>query len=389
MITVERRGKPGARGMRAGACQTPLMIRRVAAVVEQSWHRVPGGTATSTIRTLEAVDRLETVEVIGIAARHLRAAPPDVRPGVPVAHLPLPRLWMYEFWHRFRRPRVQRFTGPVDIVHATGGAIPPEGDAALVVTIHDLAFLHRPGHFTRQGVRFLTRGFELARRSADLIICPSDATARDCRARGVEVDRIRVVPWGVSTVEVDDGDVERVRARYELPDTFVLWVGTAEPRKNLRGLLAAMDRTDIDAPIVLVGPDGWGTDVEQLIDATSHPVKRLGQVPGADLAVLYTAARVFAYPSLLEGFGMPLLEAMAQGTPVVTSAGTATEEVCGDGGFVVDPDDLDALADRVSRLVADDELNADLSARARARAGEFTWSATAEMTAAAYEDALR
>ena len=365
------------------------MVRRVAAVVEQSWHRVPGGTAVSTVRTLDAIDRLDSIEVIGVAARHPNVAPPDVRPGVQVAHLPLPRLWMYEFWHRFRRPSVQRFTGPVDIVHATGGAVPPAGDAALVVTVHDLAFLHRPGHFTRQGVRFLTRGFELARRGARLIICPSDATARDCMARGVEPERIRVVPWGVTPAEVDEAELGRIRARYDLPESFVLWVGTAEPRKNLRGLLAAMDRTEIDVPLVLVGPDGWGTDLEQLIATTNHPVKRLGQVPGADLSALYTAARVFVYPSLLEGFGMPLLEAMAQGTPVVTSAGTATEEVCGDGGFVVDPGELDAIARRVTELVTDDQLHADLSARALERAEAFTWSATAELTVAAYEDALR
>ena len=303
-------------------------------------------------------------------------------------HSLLPRLWLYESWHRFRRPSVHRVTGRVDVVHATGGVVPPAGSAALVVTIHDLAFLHRPGHFTKQGVRFLTRGFELTRRSADLIICPSEATAQDCVARGIEPDRVRVIPWGVTAHEVGPADLERVRTDYRLPDTFVLWVGTAEPRKNLRGLLAAMDRTEIDAPLVLVGPDGWGTDIGDLIEAATHPVRHLGVVPQRDLSAIYTAARVFAYPSLLEGFGMPVLEALAQGTPVVTSSGTATEEVVGDAGYVVDPSDLDGLAQRISELVTDEQRHAALSEAGRARAETFTWSATAEQTAAAYEDAL-
>ena len=146
--------------------------------------------------------------------------------------------------------------------------------------------------------------------------------------------------------------------------------------------------TEIDAPLVLVGPDGWGTDVGDLIEAATHPVRHLGVVPQRDLSAIYTAARVFAYPSLLEGFGMPVLEALAQGTPVVTSSGTATEEVVGDAGYVVDPSDLDGLAQRISELVTDEQRHAALSEAGRARAATFTWAATAEQTAAAYEDAL-
>jgi glycosyltransferase involved in cell wall biosynthesis len=365
------------------------MVRRVAAVVEQSWHRVPGGTAISTVRTLDAIQRLGVIDVVGLAAGHVRQPPPHLRPTVEVKYVPLPRLWLYEVWHRFRRPSPQRFTGPVDVVHATGGAVPPPGSASLVVTVHDLAFLHRPGHFTKHGVRFLTRGFELTRRGADLVICPSDATARDCLARGVEPDRVRVIPWGVTPVEVDATDLDRVRRLYRLPAEFVLWVGTAEPRKNLRGLLAAMDRTDVDIPLVLVGPDGWGTDLSELLDTTRHPVRHLGSVPQGDLAALYTAARVFVYPSLMEGFGMPVLEAMAQGTPVVTSSGTATEEVCGDAGHLVDPNDLDGLAGLISMLTTDDREHAQRAEAGRARAARFTWRATAEATVAAYEEAAR
>lgn len=362
------------------------MSRRVAAVVEQSWHRVPGGTAAATVRALDAIARGHRWDVVGIAAAHARRPEPDVAPTIPVRHVPLPRTALYESWHRLGRPAVQRFTGPVEIVHATGGAIPPTGDAALVVTIHDLAFLHRPGHFTRRGVAFLGRAFELARRRADRVIVPSQTTADDCIAHGVVPERVRVVPWGVTPVDIDDRERERVRRRFDLPERFVLWVGTAEPRKNLRGLLAAHDRIGDDTPLVLVGPTGWGTDVDAMLAAASGSVRHIGRVDGDDLPVLYDLASVFVYPSLLEGFGMPVLEAMAQGTAVVTSAGTSTQEVVGDVGVAVDPTDVDAIASAMATLLEDDRQRAELGAAGRARAATMSWEATADAIADVYDE---
>ena len=338
---------------------------------------------------VDALHSRGDVEIVGIAARHLRPAPIDVRPSIPIHSVQLPRRVLYDAWHYLRRPAVARYTGPIDIVHATGGVVPPPGPAALAVTVHDLAFLHRPDYFTKRGVRFLTKAFDLARRTADIVIIPSQATASDCANRGVDPDRLRIVPWGVTALNVAPEEVDFIYGRHDLPETFVLWVGTAEPRKNLRGLLAAMERMSIDVPLVLVGPDGWGTDVGALVEATNHPVIRLGHVPDRELAALYRAARLFVYPSLLEGFGMPVLEAMIHGTPVVTSSGTATEEVCGDSESVVDPEDLDALAAAIELVVLDDSVHTIRSTRARERAQEFTWEATADGVMAAYEDARR
>ena len=355
-------------------------------MVEQSWHRVPGGTAAATVRALEAIAAADRWDVVGIAATHLHQPDPDVAPTVPVRHVPLPRAALYESWHRLGRPAVQRFTGPVDVVHATGGAIPPTGGAALVVTIHDLAFLHRPGHFTRRGVAFLGRAFELARRRADRVIVPSRTTADDCIAHGVVPERLRVVPWGVAPVAVTAEERNRVRRRFDLPERFVLWVGTAEPRKNLRGLLAAHDRLEGSAELVLVGPSGWGTDVDEMLAAASGPVRHLGRVEGADLPVLYDLATLFAYPSLLEGFGMPVLEAMAQGTAVVTSAGTSTEEVVGDGGIVVDPTDVDAIAAAMAELLRDDTRRRRVGEAGCARAETMSWAATAAAITDVYDE---
>ncbi|MEZ5243853.1 MAG: glycosyltransferase family 1 protein [Acidimicrobiales bacterium] len=358
---------------------------RVAAVVEQCWHRVPGGTATSTVRTLDAIARRGNWDVVGVAAHHRESPSTLATPTIPVVQLPLGRRVLYESWHRFRRPALGRWVGPVDVVHATGGVVPPPGRAALAVTVHDLAFLHRPEHFTRHGVSFMTRSFDLARATAGVIMVPSQVTADDCAAHGVAPDRIVVVPWGVAPAEVTDPDRERVRRTYGLPDTFVLWVGSAEPRKNLPALVEAVRRVDGEVPLVLAGPAGWGIDVEEIV-APTH-VRHIGQVPADDLAVLFDLASVFALPSLLEGFGMPVLEAMAQGTAVVTSAGTSTEEIVGDAGVVVDPTDVDALAAAIGDLLGDDRRRAQVAQAGRRRAESMTWDRTAERTEAAYERA--
>src|ERR671918_162508 len=159
---------------------------RAAVVIEQCWHRVPGGTAGAVLDQLRAVSTAgggdqgggaqAGVEQVGVAARHSRPPPEAWRPPIPVRHLPLPRLALYRTWHRLRWPPVERATGPVDVVHATSLAIPPRS-APLVVTIHDLAFMHQPSHFTRRGRSFFRRGLDLARRDADLVLCPSATTA--------------------------------------------------------------------------------------------------------------------------------------------------------------------------------------------------------------------
>jgi len=347
---------------------------------------VPGGTAASTVRSLAAVSRKQKWDVVGVSAFHLRGPDPLVEPGVDVKRMPMNRIAMYESWHRLRRPAIQRITGPVDVIHATGGVVPPGGGVPIVVTVHDLAFMHRPGYFTKHGVSFMTRSFELTRRCAEIVLVPSQTTADDCIRHGILRERIRVAPWGVDAMVVSESDRHQVASRHDLPARFLLWVGTAEPRKNLRGLLAALRSTTHDVPLVLVGPDGWGVDIDEMIAAARLPVIRLGRVTQRDLMVLYDLAEIFVYPSLLEGFGMPVLEAMAQGTPVITSSGTATEEVAGGAAELVDPTDLDALAGSMDRLLDDRTHRLRLAAAGRVRAAAMTWDATADVIMAAYDE---
>jgi glycosyltransferase involved in cell wall biosynthesis len=375
---------------------------RVAYLLEQCWHRVPGGTATSALgvarafaasrsadRTggIDGIDGIDGIELVGVSARH--GAPPSAEliPPVPVRALPLPRRLLYETWHTLGVPAVQRATGPVDVIHATGMAVPPR-TAPLVVTVHDLAFERYPQHATRNGLRFFRQSLRRTRERADLVLCPSEATRRDCIRAGIAVDKLRVVPWGVDVPASTTPDaVDRTVAAHGLRNgKFVLFVGTVEPRKNLRTLVEAYRRVreELDVDLALVGPAGWNEDLDALLRPVREHVRLLGYVPRAELDALYAGAAVFCYPSLLEGFGMPVLEAMAAGAVVVTSAGTATEEVAGDAGLLVDPLDAEALAVALARACTDPSLAATLRARARARAATFTWARAATATADAY-----
>ncbi|MDQ4059312.1 MAG: glycosyltransferase family 4 protein [Actinomycetota bacterium] len=372
---------------------------RVAMTLEQCWHRVPGGTTVATLGAATALASRADLEVVGVAAWHRTEAIEAWRPPVPVTHLPLPRLALYESWHRLRRPRVQTATGPVDVIHATAMPIPPPS-APLVVTIHDLAFLRSADHFTRRGNSFFRRGLELALRDADLVLCPSKATIGDCIEAGFPAAKLRLVPHGVTVQNPTPDEVARVRRHHGLDRPYVLWTGTVEPRKNLAGLLSAWAMVDAEADLVLVGPAGWNTDLEALLRGagsagpqskrgagSAEPrVKVLGFLPHRDLAPIYAGAEVFCYPSFTEGFGLPVLEAMAQSTPVVTSLGTSTEEIGGDATILVDPADPAAIAEGIARILGDAELGSRLASKGRARAATYTWEVAAELTLAAYRE---
>ena len=346
---------------------------RVAYTLEQCWHDVPGGSAVAALEVYHRVRARGDVDLVGVAGRHRVAPVPPYRPEGAIRSLPLARPWLYEAWNALERPRVEATTGPIDVCHSTV-ALPAATRRPHVVTVHDVAFVHAPERFSRHGARVMRRGLDRCRR-ADLLLCPSRATADDLADLGFDPGRVQVVPWGVDRVDVPAAEVARVRRAHHLPAEFALFVGTLEPRKNLHRLAAAMRRVP-DLPLVVAGADGWGDAVPD-----SGAVQFLGFVPQPDLRPLMQAATVFAYPSLAEGFGLPILEAMAQGTPVVTSRGSSTEEVAGGAAALADPADPEAIAEAVRSVVADRE---HWSAAARRRAAQCTWDATVDATVAAY-----
>ncbi len=356
---------------------------RVALTVEQLWQAVPGGSGTYIVELAAALAAAGT-DVVGLAAAHRGQPPADLRPGVPVRHAPLPRRVLYDAWNRLGLPRAEHLDRRADVVHATTWAIPPTR-RPLVVTVHDVAFLRDPGHFTPRGVQFFTRALERTRAEAHVVVVPSEATALDCIEAGIERERIDVVPHGVRVHAPDDAAVAAFRSARGLERPYVLWTGTREPRKNLAGLLAAFARvpaTDVD--LVLVGPAGWGEVADVPADVRAR-VHHVGRLPWDELQLAYAGARAFCFPSLWEGFGMPVLEAMAHGVPVVTSVGTSMAEVAGGAALLVDPRDPDELAAALARAVGPDHDT--LAEAGRAVADRATWAGAAARTLAAYANA--
>ncbi len=346
------------------------MVHVVAVVVEQYWHRVPGGTVRAAHEILRELDRFDRFELRGVAAAHPQA-PPDESPFVPVVHHRIPRPILYEGWQRFGRPRIPF---PADLIWAPAMVVPPH-TAPTVVTIHDVDFLEHPERLSRRGRSFFPRAWEVSLERADRIICSSADTAAAVIRHGAPASIVRTVPLGVDLTRAPESDIDAVKARFGLPDKFVLWVGTIEPRKNLGGLVEALAPTDL--PLVVVGPDGWLLDDRDLLAPLGDRAFRLGTVSQRDLRALYAGATIFAFPSLAEGFGLPVLEAMAQGTAVVTSRGTATEETAGGAAALVDPNDSDGIRQAIESIWNDSQHRSDLEANGLRRASEASWSSTA------------
>lgn len=357
---------------------------QVAFTVEQFWHEVPGGTGVSTLRLARELMDISGVELTFVAGRHRRPPVAGFVPPGPVRMLPIARPLLYETWLRFGWPRVEAATGAVDLVHATAG-IPAATRQPQVVTLHDVAFLRRPDRLTRHGARVLTRAVEKAH-EATIVCCPSESVRRDLIEFGFAPDRVATVPWGVDHVDITEADIAVVRASMALPDRFILAVATLEPRKNLHRLIDAVSRLEQPIPLVVAGADGWGGVSEALrSNSSAVDVRFLGHVDSSRLPALLAAADLLVYPSEEEGFGLPVLEAMAVGTAVVTSLGTATEDVAGSAAVLVDPFDVDDIARGIAEGL---DRNEELSAAGLRRAAEFSWSASARAMVEVYQRAL-
>ncbi len=358
---------------------------RVALLLESCWHRVPGGTAVAASELAAAIVRRGDIDVVGFAAAHRRPPAVAISASIEMTHLSLPRPLLYESWARFGIPLVEKSCGHPDLVHATGGAI-PACRIPLVATVHDLAWRHYPGHFTKRGRRMFESWLRAAGK-ARRVLCPSQATANDLRIAGIPDDRILVIPLGVDLVKASVDLVESLRFRYQLDGPVILWLGVAEPRKNLARLVEAMTAVP-EATLVIAGKPGWSVNLESMAAPLGGRIRLVGPVDDEEKRAWYALADVFAFPSLLEGFGLPVLEAMAQGTPVVTTSSTATAEIVGKAGILVEPDDVVSLTEAIRHLIEDTREASRLSTEGFKRAGLYSWEAVADRTVAAYQEAL-
>lgn len=309
-------------------------------------------------------------------------------PGATVLDARVPVRWLNLAWHRLEWPPVERLAGrDLDIVHSPHPLLIPSTGATQIVTVHDLDFLQHPERTTREIRRDYPRLAGPHARRAARVVVPSRYTAGLVeRLLLVAPERIVVAPHGAPDWP----------AREQEPSGgYVLFLGSLEPRKNLPGLLAAYGRlrTQVpDCPPLWIAGKGSAETVAQLsslVDASaSAHVRFLGYVEPDARRELYEGARLLALPSLDEGFGLPALEAMAIGVPVVAADRGALPEVVGDAGLMADPEDAGAFAGAMARVLLDHDLSRALAARGLARASLFTWDRTATIVRAAYADAL-
>ncbi len=332
---------------------------------------------------------------------------PDSLPVAPhVSHRPAPldERWLYRLWHRARIPLpVQLFTGPLDLFHSPDFVLPPVGGRIpTLLTVHDLSFIRYPATFPAQLVAYLNRVVPRSVARADHILADSEATRRDLAALwNVPGDKVTVLYSGVNArfrPVTPPAALAAVRARYGLGERpYVLAVGTVQPRKNYALLVRAFRAVAATQPhtLVIVGGRGWlteGLEAEIARQGLSERVMMPGFVEDADLPALYSAADLFVFPSLYEGFGLPLLEAMACGVPVISSDASSLPEVAATGGepaaLLLPPGDEAAWSAAMLRLLTDTAARQRLLAAGAGQAARFTWRAAARQLAGLYDRLL-
>ena len=347
------------------------------------------GTENYALRLLRALLALEAPHHYHLYFRD--PPPPDLfpaRPNVSLHVLPWPRMWTHT------RFAAALWRARPDVTFVPAHTLPLWFPGAAVVTVHDLGYRHFPqAHpgFARHYLEWSTR---YSARRATRVLADSKATARDLAAfYRVPPEKVTVVYPGVDETLAPVTSAERlaaVRQRYGLPERYLLFLGTLQPRKNVARLVQAYARwraqtSAPDVALVLAGQRGWLYDPAWT--AGVEGVILTGYVDDADIPALYSGALALVFPSLYEGFGFPVLEAMRCGTPVIASATSSLPEVAGDAALLVDPRDVDAIAQAMARVVGDAALRAELSARGHAQARRFNWARAAERTLQALEAA--
>lgn len=309
--------------------------------------------------------------------------------------------WLARLWHRARLPLpVETWTGPLDLFHATDFVLPPVRRATrTLLTVHDLSFVRAPESASPRLKAYLDAVVPRSVRRADHVLADSQATKDDLMALyGTPAAKITVLLSGVDTRfrPVIDGDTRKaVRERYGLGDwPFLFTIGTVQPRKNYTRLCEALVRLREPFPdlhLVIAGGRGWlEGPIYRAVDRLGlrERVHFIGFAADADLPALYSMAEAVPYVSLYEGFGIPVLEAMACGAPVIASNRSSIPEVAGDAALLVDPLDVEAIADALRRVLESPTLRASLVEEGRAQAARFTWENAARTLVDTYRTLL-
>ncbi len=327
---------------------------------------------------------------------------PDAEPwpaNFSLRALPVTDRHLSILWQKLRLPLpVEWLTGRLDLFHSPDFVLPPVRKARTVLTIHDLSFLRHPECSSPALLEYLMSAVPRSVARADLILADSQSTQHDLiELMGMDPARIRVVYPAVDDTfaRSNQAGVAAVRARHDIGGPYILSLGTLQPRKNYVRLIEAFrilkDTSDIPHRLVIGGGPGWLYEpIYETIETLGlqDEVRMLGYVDEGDLPALYTGADVFCFPTLYEGFGIPVLEAMACGTPVVASNTSSLPEAAGDAALLMSPTDTEAMAEALGRVITDTDLREHLIQSGLVQCQRFSWSDSARDLHMAYMDLL-
>jgi len=309
--------------------------------------------------------------------------------------------WFARIWHRLRMPiPIDLFTGQLNLFHATDFVLPPTlPTTKTILTVHDLSFIRVPDAASPRLRAYLNQVVPRSVKNANHILADSQATKEDIvEFYDTPAEKITVLLSGVDKIfmpQADKSQIDSVRQKYQIGSKpYIFTIGTVQPRKNYSRLIQALARlreNKYDVQLVIAGGKGWLEDeMYQTIEETKlfDFVKLIGFADEVDLPTLYSDAMCFAFPSLYEGFGLPILESMACGTPVVTSNISSLPEVAGNDALLVDPYDVEELAYALERILTDTELRQKLVDGGLQRAKAFTWERSAIQLRSVYQQIL-
>lgn len=302
----------------------------------------------------------------------------------------LPRRLLNGMWDTFEWPPIEFFCGSVDLFHGLHFILPPVRKARKVLTVHDLTYLKFPDYFTDR--RLNERGYrqELPKSlsRADMVIAVSQKTREDLiELMKFPEEKVRVIYFGIEPhffVQVEGQEATAIRKLYGLNNPYLIFlVGTPERRKNIARTVEAFRKVVSDYKLVLIGHQ---KPLEKLLGGDTHDIIYTGFVQEDHLPAVLSGAVLSLYPSLYEGFGLPVLESMACGVPVITSNRGSLPEIAGGAAIIVDPEDVDSISGAISGLMEDESLRNHLKVMGKKRASEFTWQKTATETLSLYRE---
>lgn len=356
-----------------------------------------GRYAANLLTALAAKDRQIQYAIVGFSDDRKKKALIKPDDNISFAYLPFPRKLHQAVFKLIRPVAVDRWLKfkPSAVLYFNFVRSPLIESAASITVVHDLAFVDMPEHIEAKNLSYLQKFVPLAVQHSKIVVAVSDFTQGRIRNVYAALNPdVRVVPNALDNnfLRIIPADEQTmVRQKYHLPARFMLYLGTIEPRKNIDNILAAAEQQDF--PLVVAGAMGWNvseTTRQKLQQLQGEgKVMLLGHFPNQDLPALFSLADVFVWPTLYEGFGLPQLEAMAVGTPVVGSDIEPSKGLVGEAGLMVDPQSPGAIADAMQKILSNEELRNRLSAAGRALAKSHTWQASADLMYDVIKDAIK